>query len=87
MGGVSHQTSYSSCFTACMTATVRNDEILKETNKDEDDKPQPPFYVQFQASSLLALKVSHNQETRAAIEQEPPPDGSPAYIKLAVFRA
>jgi hypothetical protein len=87
MGGVSHQASSSSCFTSCMTATVRKDEILKETNKDEDDKPQPPFYVQFQASSLLALKEAHNQETRVAIEKEPPPRATPAYISLGVFRA
>ena len=85
--GASHQTSSSSCFTACTTATLHKDEIIKDTEKDEDDKPQPPFYTQFQTASLLALEEKHDQETRSAIDREPPPDGTPAYIKLAVFRA
>jgi len=87
MSGASHQTSASSCFTACTMATVHKDKILKETNKDEDDKPRPPFYTESQASSLLALKETHDQETRVAIEKEPPPRGTPAYISLGVFRA
>ncbi|MFZ1249982.1 MAG: hypothetical protein WAR37_00820 [Candidatus Microsaccharimonas sp.] len=87
MSGASHQTSSSSCFTACTTATIHKDEFLKDTNKDEDDKPRPPFYVQSQASSLLALKETHDQEARAAIEKEPPPETTPAYISLGVFRA
>ena len=87
MGGASHQTSSSSCFTACTTATLHKDGIIKETDKDEDDQPQPPFYVQFQTSPLLALEEKHGQETRAALDREPPPDSTPAYIRLAVFRA
>lgn len=87
MGGVSHQTNSSSCFTACTTATLHKEDIVKDVNKDEDDKPQPPFYVQSQASSLAALEEKHDQETRLAISQEPPPGGLPAYIELAVFRA
>lgn len=87
MGGVSHQVSSSNCFTACTTATLHKDEIIKETDKDEDDQPQPPFYVQFQTSPLLALEEKLSQETRAAGDREPPPDSTPAYIRLAVFRA
>ena len=87
MGGASHQVSSSNCFTACTTATLHKDEFIKDTEKDEDDEPQPPFYVQFQASLLTALEEKHNQETRLAVSQEPPPDGVPAYIGLTVFRA
>ena len=87
MGGASHQVSSSNCFTACTTATLRKDEFIKDTEKGEDDKPQPPFYVQFQASPLLALEEKHSQETRAAGDREPPPGGVPAYIGLTVFRA
>ena len=86
MSGASHQTNSSSCFTACTTATVHKDEILKEINKDEDDTPRPPSYTQSQASSLLALKETHDQETRLAIDKEPPPERLPAYISLGVFR-
>lgn len=86
MGGVSHQASLSSCFTACTTATLHKEDVIKDTEKDEDE-PQPPFYVQFQASLLTALEEKHNQETRLAVSQEPPPDGVPAYIGLTVFRA
>lgn len=87
MGGASHQVSSSNCLTACTTTTLRKDEFIKDTEKDEDDKPQPPFYVQFQTSPLLAREKKHGQETRAALDREPPPDSTPAYIKLAVFRA
>lgn len=87
MGGASHQVSSSNCFTAYTTATLHKDEFIKDTEKDEDDKPQPPFYVQFQASPLLALEEKHSQETRAAGDREPPPGGVPAYIGLTVFRA
>ncbi len=58
MGGASHQVSSSNCFTACTTATLHKDEFIKDTEKDEDDKPQPPFYVQFQTSPLWPLKKS-----------------------------
>lgn len=64
---IPHQTSSSSCFTACTTATLHKDEVIKEADKDEDDQPQPPFYVQFQTSPLLALEEKHGQETRAAL--------------------
>lgn len=87
MGGVSHQASLSSCFTACTTVTLHKEDVIKDTEKDEDDEPQPPFYVQFQASLLTALEEKHNQETRLAVSQEPHPDGVPAYIGLTVFRA
>lgn len=87
MGGVSHQASLSSCFTACTTATLHKEDVIKDTEKDEDDEPQPPFYVQFQTSPLLALEEKHSQETRAAGDREPPPGGVPAYIGLTVFRA
>jgi len=87
MSAASPQASSSNCFTACTTATLHRDEIVKDADKDEDDTPQPPFYTQFQTSSLLALEEKHSQETRSVIDREPPPDGTPAYIKLAVFRA
>ena len=87
MGVTSHQASSSNCFTVCTTATLHKDEAVKDTDKDEDDTPQPPFYAQFQTSSLQALEEKHSQETKSAIDREPPPDGTPAYIKLAVFRA
>lgn len=85
--GSSHQSSSSNCFTICTTATLHKEEATKDTDKDEDDKPQPPFYVQFQASPLAALEEKHDQETRFAIDREPPPGGLPAYIALTVFRA
>jgi len=87
MDNVSHQMSPSICFSACTTATVRKDKILKEIDRDNNDEPKLPFYVQSQASSLLALKETHDQEARAAIEKEPPPETTPAYISLGVFRA
>ena len=87
MSAASHQASSSNCFTACTTATLHRDEAVKDTVKDEDDTPQPPFYAQFQTSPLLALEEKHGQETRAALDREPPPDSTPAYIRLAVFRA
>ncbi|MFY9227822.1 MAG: hypothetical protein WAO28_00635 [Candidatus Microsaccharimonas sp.] len=84
--GTSYYMSPPNCFTACMTATLRKEEVLKNTDKDEDDKLQSPFYVQFQAFSLLALKEIHDHETRSTIEREPPPEGIPAHISLGVFR-
>lgn len=87
MGGTYHQTSSSGCFTACTTATLHKEEAAKDVNKDEDDEPQPPFYVQLQTSPFAALEEQHNQEARSAIDREPPPGGVPAYIGLAVFRA
>lgn len=86
-GATHHQVSSSNCFTICTTATLHRDEVVNEVEKDEDDKPQPPSYVQFQSSPLLALENKHNQETRKAIDREPPPSGLPAYIGLTVFRA
>lgn len=85
--GASHTASSSNCFNICTTATPHRDETLDDTSDDEDDESQPPFYVQFQTSSIVALEEQHNQETRSAIDREPPPDSTPAYIKLTVFRA
>lgn len=82
-----HSVSSSGCLTICTTATLHREDIIDTTDKDEDDEPQPPFYVQFRASSLSALEEQHAQETRVAIDREPPPGGVPAYIGLAVFRA
>ena len=87
MSAASHQASSSNCFTACTTATLHKEDVIKDINKDEDDKPQPPFYAQFQTSPLLALEEKHDQEARSAIDREPPPDDVPAYIGLTVFRA
>ncbi len=85
--GTSHQTSSSNCFTICTTATLHKEEAVKDRDKDEDDKPQPPFYVQLQSAPILGIKKQHDQETRFATDREPPPDSVPAYIKLNVFRA
>lgn len=85
--GAAHQMGSSSCFTVCTTATLHKEDVIKEINKDEDDKSLPPFYVQFQTSSLVALKEKHNQETRFILDYEPPPGGVPAYIGMGVFRA
>lgn len=87
MGGASHQASSSGCFTACTTANINREEVIADVDKNEDDKPQPPFYTQFQTSSLLAFEEKHSQEARIAIDREPPPGGVPAYIGLTVFRA
>ena len=85
--GVSHQVSSSNCFTICTTATLHKEEAIRDEDNDEDDKPQPPFYVQFQRSPLSWLKEQHGQEARFVADREPPPDDTPAYIKLTVFRA
>lgn len=85
--GVSHQTSSSSCFTICTTATLHREEVVNDIERDEDDEPQPPFYIQFRSSLLVALEEQHNQETRSILDREPPPGGTPAYIGLGVFRA
>jgi hypothetical protein len=82
-----HSVSSSGCLTICTTATLHREDIIDTTDKDEDDEPQPPFYVQLHASILATLKEQHDQETRLASNREPPPDSVPAYIKLTVFRA
>lgn len=64
--GTSHQTNLSSCFTTCTTATLLKEDVVKDTNKDEDDAPQPPLYVQFKTSPLAVLKEIHNQEAKSA---------------------
>lgn len=85
-GGISYYVSPPNCFTACTTATFRKEDIVKDTDKDEDDKPQLPFYAQFQSSPLLGIKETHDHETRSTIEREPPPEDIRAYISLGVFR-
>lgn len=88
MGGMSHSAgSSSSCITICTSATFHKTEYINETDKDDDDEPQTPFYVQLLSSPLAAFEKEHSQETRLAMEREPPPGGLPAYIALAVFRA
>lgn len=85
--GASHPVSSSSCFTICTTATLHREEVINDTEKDEDDEPQPPFYVQFRTSPLAVLEEKHDRETRLAIDREPPPGRVPAHIALTVFRA
>jgi len=85
--GTSHQTGTSNCFTICTTATLIKGEAIKDSDKDEDDKPQPPFYVKFQTSPFASLEEKHAQDAKFAIDREPPPDEVPAYIGLSVFRA
>jgi hypothetical protein len=86
-GTSSHQTSSTTCLTICTTATLNRNEIIDETDKDKDDTPQPPFYIQFQGPPLIALEKKHSEEARLATDREPPPGGQPAYIVLTVFRA
>jgi hypothetical protein len=86
-GTSSLQTSSATCLTICTTATLNRDEIIDDTDKDEDDTPQPPFYIQFQDPPLIALVEKHGEEARLATDREPPPGGPPAYIGLTVFRA
>ncbi|QQG50776.1 MAG: hypothetical protein HZB75_04610 [Candidatus Saccharibacteria bacterium] len=87
-GGVKHDvSSLSSCLTACALTAPGKDDYLRETDENDDDEPQPPFYIQFQSSSLAALEKQHSQEAHLAIEREPPPGGLSAYIAFAVFRA
>ena len=81
-----HGPSVSSCFTACITATVQKKDIVNDVEK-KDEEPEPPYYTQFQTSSLAAFDIRHTQEARFAIDSLIPPDKLPAYIKLTVFRA
>ena len=88
MDGMNHgANSSASCITICTSTTLHKDDYLSENEKKKDDEPSTPFYVQLQVSSLVALEKLHSQETRLAIEREPPPGGPPAYIALTVFRA
>lgn len=85
-GGTNHSSnSLSGCMNICTLAIQHRDDLLDETDKD-DDEPESPFYVQLR-SPLVAVEKKHTQEARSALEREPPPDGLPAYIGLAVFRA
>ncbi len=88
-GDTSHSSSSpSNCITFCTLATLHRDKLLNETDEEEnDDKRQLPFYVRFQLSPLIVLKNEHSQKARSQIEREPPPDDTPAYIGLTVFRA
>ena len=83
MSGMSHSMSSSSCATICALATPHKNELI---DRDEDDEPPKPCYAQLQTVSLLALQEEHRQQTNRLVEFDPPP-GSPAYIRLAVFRA
>lgn len=83
--GTSHQASPAVCLTVCTAVTLNRDKATDET--EEDDTPQPPFYIQIQTSPLAALEEKHSEEARLAADREPPPGGSPAYIGLTVFRA
>ncbi len=88
MGGMNPSVGSSlNCITICTLATFHKGDYLNETDKNDDDEPQTPFYTQFQPSTLITLKKEHSQKTRLAIEREPPPGGLPAYIALTVFRA
>jgi len=80
--GTSHGTSSSSCISICALVSAYKNELTER----EDDEPPTPFYLKFQASPLLALQVEHRQQANRLVNFEPPP-GSPAYIRLAVFRA
>lgn len=85
--GALHQTGAITCLTVCTTATNHKEEVVKDTDKDEDDALQPPFYIQFQTPPLIGLEEKHSKEARSAIDREPPLGGPPAYIGLTVFRA
>jgi len=88
MGGMSHSAGSSfSCITACTSAKFHKTEYINETNENDDDELQTPFYVQLLASPLAICKNEHSQEAHLAIEREPPPGGLPAYVALNVFRA
>lgn len=82
--GMGHATNTSSCGSVCALATSYKNELIEI---DEDDEPQAPFYLQAQSQLISGLVKKHEQETKAAIEREPPPGGLPAYISLTVFRA
>lgn len=84
MSGMSHSMSSSSCATICALATPHKNELIEMD--EDDDEPTKPFYAQLQTVSLLALQEEHRQQTNRLVEFDPPP-GSPAYIRLAVFRA
>lgn len=87
-GGMEHRTSTSSsCITICTLATLHRDDLVNDVSEDDDDEPQTPYFLQFQPSPLIGLEKEHKQETKNAIEREPPPGGLPAYIALTVFRA
>lgn len=85
--GMSHKTSSSTCFTICTIAIPFKEEDIEEDVEDEEGQPQLLRYTQSRSSLLSAFKKQHEQEAKIAINQEPPPDGLPAYIRLAVFRA
>jgi len=80
---MNHGANSSSCVTACVLATGHKNVLIE---RDEDDEPVEPFYMQLRTSSLLAMQEEHRQQANRLIEFDPPPD-SPAYIRLAVFRA
>jgi len=88
MRGMSHGASSSSnCITICTSTTFHKTKYINQTDENDDDEPQTPFYVQLLPSPLAAVEKGHSQETRLAMEREPPPGGPPAYIALTVFRA
>lgn len=76
-----------SCITICTFVALQKDDYLSKSQKHSDDDPDMPFYVRVQTSQIDSLKNIHSQQTRLAIDREPPPRGPPAYITLSVFRA
>lgn len=88
MGRLSHSAgSSSNCITICTSVIFHKTEDVNEADENDDDEPQAPFYVQFLSSPIAAIEKEHSQETRLALDREPPPGGPPAYIALTVFRA
>lgn len=61
-------------------------ESADEINEDDNDASPEPYFVQFQSSLIDAIGNLHAEQTKTAIDREPPP-GIPAYIALAVFRS
>lgn len=85
--GADHNTIYtSSCTTVCNLTPQNKDGLIDETDRDDKEDPDEPYYVLLRTSSLDGLLKDHRQRTRLATNLEPPP-GAPAYIALAVFRA
>lgn len=87
-GEMSHGASSSSfsCTTICNSTPQNKNESADEINEDDNDVSPEPYFVQFQSSLIDALGNLHAEQTKTAIDREPPL-GIPAYIALAVFRS
>lgn len=85
MGGMNHKVSdNTSCATQCRTAVVNRDEnSIKESENEDDDKPTMPFYVYNQ--QFCTDSKSNSQQLYAAGVKPPPK--IPIYILYGVFRA